>query len=139
MLINYIRCEKMMSFFGKYQRATSFFDDYVVKYERNMAPAHRMLRGDWMFWWIVIGFFTAFGMLCTVLTLYGAWLHRGCHGQGICLITPQCDGEEAWFYLWLKSMGILKCRIYTLESAEILEMLEQNGFEITSREQWPGQ
>lgn len=91
-----------------------------------------------MLWWIVIGFFTAFGMLCTVLTLYGAWLFRGYRGRGICLITPERDGEEAWFYLWLKSMGILKCRILELNSPELFKLLEESGTEITSREQWPG-
>ncbi|MGM9604705.1 MAG: hypothetical protein ACI3XG_06535 [Faecousia sp.] len=90
-----------------------------------------------MFWWIVVGFFTAFGILCAVLALYGASLHRTHRGTGICLIAPERDLEEAWFYLWLKSMGILKCRILELDSEELWNLLEENGTEITCRDGVP--
>lgn len=110
---------------------TSFLDGNVVKYEHNMAFMHKLLWGDPMGWWIIVGFLTAFGVLCTVLTLYGALLHRTYCGNGICLITPFCGGDEAMFYLWLKSLGILKCKILEVESPELWKMLEKSGKEIT--------
>ena len=92
---------------------------------------HKLLRGGPMGRWIVVGFLTAFGVVCIVLTLYGVLLHRTYRGNGICLITQDCSTEEAMFYLWLKSMGILKCKVLKVESRELLDMLEKNGKEIT--------
>ncbi|MCI6435066.1 MAG: hypothetical protein MR828_09930 [Clostridiales bacterium] len=115
----------------KNHMTTSFLDGNVVKYEHNMAFMHKLLWGDPMGWWIIVGFLTAFGALCTVLTLYGALLHRTYRGIGICLITPVCSGDEAMFYLWLKSLGILKCKILEVESRELWNMLEKSGKEIT--------
>lgn len=92
---------------------------------------HKLLRGGPMGWWIIVGFLTAFGVVCIVLTLYGAVLHRANRGNGIYLIMSDCSGEEAMFYLWLKSMGILKCKVLKAESRELWDMLEKNGIEIT--------
>lgn len=92
---------------------------------------HKLLRGGLMGWWIIVGFLTAFGVVCIVLTLYGAVLHRANRGNGIYLIMSDYSGEEAMFYLWLKSMGILKCRVLKAESRELWDMLEKNGIEIT--------
>ena len=92
---------------------------------------HKLLRGGPMGWWIVVGFLTAFGVVCIVLTLYGAVLHRANRGNGIYLIMSDYSGEEAMFYLWLKSMGILKCKVLKAESRELWDMLEKNGIEIT--------
>ena len=92
---------------------------------------HKLLRGGPMGWWIIVGFLTAFGVLCTVLTLYGALLHHTYRGIGIYLIMSDYSGEEAMFYLWLKSMGILKCKVLKAESRELWDMLEKNGIEIT--------
>lgn len=92
---------------------------------------HKLLRGGPMGWWIIVGFLTAFGVVCIVLTLYGAVLHRANRGNGIYLIMSDYSGEEAMFYLWLKSMGILKCKVLKAESRELWDMLEKNGIEIT--------
>lgn len=92
---------------------------------------HKLLRGGPMGWWIIVGFLTAFGVMCIVLTLYGAVLHRANRGNGIYLIMSDYSGEEAMFYLWLKSMGILKCKVLKAESRELWDMLEKNGIEIT--------
>lgn len=106
----------------------------VVEYEHSMGSAHKLLRGETMAWWILAGFFCAFGILCAGLTLYGAALHRGHSGAGMLLLGPESGGEETRFYLWLKSMGILKCRIYLLDTWELLGIFAENGTEITDWE-----
>ena len=82
-----------------------------------------------MLWWLIIGFFIAFGMLCAGLTLLGWLLHRGC--RSLCLVDSGQGGEDALFFLWLKTMGILKCKIYLLNSPEIWQLIEENAEEIT--------
>lgn len=81
-----------------------------------------------MGYWILVGFFTAYGIICALLTLYGMILSRLSRGADTLLLVPK--REDAPFFLWLKEMGIIRCRIFVKEAPELIFELEQNAEEI---------
>lgn len=81
-----------------------------------------------MGYWILVGFFTAYGIICALLTLYGMILSRLSRGADTLLLVPK--REDAPFFLWLKEMGIIRCRIFVKDAPELIDALEMNAEEI---------
>ena len=81
-----------------------------------------------MGYWILVGFFTAYGIICALLTLYGMILSRLSRGADTLLLVPK--REDAPFFLWLKEMGIIRCRIFVEAAPELIDGLEMNAEEI---------
>lgn len=97
---------------------TFFFIGNVVKYEQYKALKHKLHGGDPMTGWIIVGFFTSFGILCAGVVLYGLILFRRLEGTGGWLLIPCQEQEYADYYRWLRSVGVLRCRIIPWESGE---------------------
>lgn len=90
-----------------------------------------------MTWWILIGFFTAFGMVCTGLTLYAMVLHYRHGDETICMLTKEPSGSRMDYIRLLREAGVLRCRILALEAGPLWDELERAGIDITSRETTP--
>ena len=77
--------------------------------------------------WIIVGFFTAFGILCAGLVLWGMVLFSRFSGTGGWLLVPPEEREYAEYYRWLKSMGILRCRIIVSDLPDFSRTQEEYG------------
>lgn len=131
------RQAKNAAAWGKSLLPTIFLDGNDVKYEQNLYPVHKLLRGGMMTWWILIGFFAAFGMVCAGLTLYAMVLHYGHRDEKICILTKNPSGSRMDYIRWLRGTGILRCRILVLDAEQLWDELERTGIDITSREITP--
>ena len=64
-----------------------------------------------MVWYILFGFFAAFGLLSAIWTLLGFLLPAKCQ----CSLLLLCDPEEELAMLqrllWLRDLGFLRCKI----------------------------
>ena len=118
---------------GKYQQATSFFIRNVVKYERFKFRWHKLLRGGPVSGWILIGFFTAYGIVCACHALWGIVYFFRCSGDGGWLILPKQGRRYASYYRWLRAAGILRCRIIQLDSEQAGQWQEEQ-----EKRQWAG-
>lgn len=70
-----------------------------------------------MFWYVIIGFFAAFGVLCACWTLLGLLLPV----KAGCCMTLQCPPQQELAILrrlcWLQEMGLLRVRLTILNSS----------------------
>lgn len=85
--------------------------------------------------WILIGFFAAFGMVSTGMTLVCLLFFFRCRGTGGWMILTEQDSHFAGYYHWLSSLGILKCRFLTVSSADTARWLEEQNRETTGGEE----
>ena len=76
-----------------------------------------------MIGWIIVGLFTSFGLLCAGMVLYGMVVFQCLCGTAGWLIVPEQERGYAAYYRWLKSMGILSCRILEVELPDDLDDL----------------
>ncbi len=69
-----------------------------------------------MCWFVILGFFAAFGVLCALWTLVGLFLPV----RSSCCVTLRCLPEEELATLrrfcWLHEMGFLKIRLMVADS-----------------------
>ena len=75
--------------------------------------------------WIIVGFFTAFGILCAGLVLWGMVLFRCFSGAGGWLLVPPEERQYVGYYRWLQSMGIIRCRIIVSELPDLDRLGEE--------------
>ena len=71
-------------------------------------------------------------MVCALLTLYGMILSRRSRAADTLLLVPK--REDARFFLWLKEMGIIQCRIFIVNAPELRNEIEKKTAEIITRE-----
>ncbi len=69
-----------------------------------------------MFWYVFLGFFAAFGVLCAFWTLLGLILPV----KSVCRMTMQCPPEQEIAALrrfcWLHEMGLLRMQLTVIDS-----------------------
>ena len=80
-----------------------------------------------MLWWVVVGFFTAFGLLCAGMVFIGALL-RG-EPAGIILLDP--EREDGMYLLWLRAMGVIRHGIYRVTDPALWQVIREHTEEIT--------
>lgn len=70
-----------------------------------------------MFWYVFLGFFGAFGVLCALWTVFGLFLP----GSSACRMTLQCPAKQELAALrrfsWLREMGMLRAHITVINSS----------------------
>lgn len=70
-----------------------------------------------MFWYVIFGFFAAFGVLCAFWTLLGLILPV----KSACCVTLQCPGElelpALRRFCWLSEMGLLRVHVTVVGSS----------------------
>lgn len=69
-----------------------------------------------MIWYVMIGVFAAFGVLCALWVLLGVFLpgSRGCAAAVLC--PPEQEEILLRRYLWLRELGLTRCRLILLDS-----------------------
>lgn len=115
--------ERVETSIRKNRKAPIFFMGNVVKYEQSEAQTHKLPGGDPVIGWIIVGLFTSFGLLCAGMVLYGMVFFRCLSGTAGWLIVPEQERGYAAYYRWLKSMGILSCRILEVDLPDDLDDL----------------
>lgn len=86
--------------------------------------------------YVLIGALAAFGLMCAVWILWGLFLPDG--GEELLIYDGGDTRVFAQRYLWLREMGLLRCRLLVLSPEESdREWLEAQGIEICSREALP--
>lgn len=69
-----------------------------------------------MFWYVLFGFFAAFGVLCALWALFGQFLPA----SGRCEVAVRCQKRKEIPILrrfcWLREMGLLGCDLTVLDS-----------------------
>lgn len=69
-----------------------------------------------MFWYVLLGFFAAFGVFCAVWTVFGG-LYPGRAG---CELTLRCPKDREMALLkhlcWLREMGLLHMNLTVVDS-----------------------
>ena len=65
-----------------------------------------------MIWFVLLGFLAAFGLLSALWAIFG-FLLPGSHRCGVVLL---CEPDAEWLLLhrllWLRQLGLLRCRIF---------------------------
>ena len=64
-----------------------------------------------MLWYVIIGFLAAFGALCALWVLLGAWLTDAAPCRTVLFPAPGREGAAARRVLWLRELGLLKGRL----------------------------
>lgn len=74
---------------------------------------------------VILGVFAAFGVLCALWVLYGAFLPRFKGGAMVFYSKP--DTEEAVLrrYGWLRDLGFVKCPLILLDSHTTAQQQER--------------
>ena len=86
--------------------------------------------------WFLIGALAAFGLVCAVWTLWGFCLSPD---EGRLIYVGPAPIEFARRYLWLKEMGLIRCRLSVAEpDGETERWLHDRGIESWSREEIAG-
>ena len=87
-----------------------------------------------MIGWILVGFFTAFGMVSAGMTLMCLVYFLRCRGSGGWMMLTEQDSLFEEYYRWLSSVGILKCHFLTVSSSELQRWLGEESIENTGGE-----
>ena len=96
--------------FSNGQKYCTLYTDQIA------APAHRMLWGVAMLWYVMIGFFAAVGALA-LLWLWIGLILSPFHREEVGIVCP--PGREAALlrrYRWLRELGLVRCSIVLLDS-----------------------
>lgn len=92
-----------------------------------------------MLWYVLIGFLAAFGALCALWAVLGAWLTGP--DVGCVILRPAPGGEAAAVrrYRWLRDLGLVKGPL-TVVADEVGALSEQYpGVEFLTLEQYQTQ
>lgn len=61
-----------------------------------------------MIGYIIIGFLAAFGALCALWVMFGAWLTAPAEGRIVIFPAPHQEEVALRRYLWLRSLSVLR-------------------------------
>lgn len=64
-----------------------------------------------MFWYVIIGFLAAFGALCALWSLLGAWMTDATPCRIVLFPAPGREETAAHRYLWLRQLGLIRGQI----------------------------
>ena len=95
---------------------------FAIKYSRLKVNDHTVCTIEYlevkqMFWYVIFGFFAAFGVLCASWTLLGLLLpvREGCRMTLQC--PPQQELAALRRFCWLHEMGLLRAHLTVLDSS----------------------
>ena len=64
-----------------------------------------------MLWYVIIGFLAAFGALCALWVLLGAWLTDAAPCCVVLFPAPGREEAAVRRFLWLRELGLIKGRL----------------------------
>lgn len=87
-----------------------------------------------MFWYVIIGFLAAFGVLCALWVVLGSWLTNAAPCRIVLFPAPGREGVAARRFLWLRELGLIKGRLTLVCDAEPAHL--PSGVECLTWEQY---
>lgn len=90
-----------------------------------------------MLWYVIIGFFAAFGALCALWVLLGAWLTDAAPCRTVLFPAPGREARAVRRYLWLRELGLIRGRITLVCDTPPTKIF--TGVECLTREQYSQQ
>lgn len=83
-----------------------------------------------MLWWVIVGFFAAFGALCAGMVVIGTLLAE--EPAGVFLLNP--ERETGMYLLWLRAMGVIRHGIFRVTDPDVWQVIREHTEEITGWE-----
>lgn len=87
-----------------------------------------------MLWFVIIGFFGAFGVLCALWILLGSWLTKDGGSRVIIYPAPGHEMVAVRRFLWLRNLGLVREEVMFVSSAP--SQAQDTGVEFISLEQY---